>query len=984
MAISPTEKRYGEAVLTLSQAAGTRTVTATCAGGAYPAKNLASASTTLTVNLAEGTTGLTPPTGSWGLAAVRDNTDVAGDYNGPAAVLAYVALGTGGALPASVSLGPINERGHFRLVLMVGDTPANAQDITGVGGTNGTYHFDSDNNNAEGTLSLLDPGATRVTGYNWRNTKLASRSYSQAGNLRYAHTTTITVDFDSGTYINPKAIKVALKTSGADGTPQDGIYRPTPSTAGSATTVSIPVDTDFLAAATGYFLHVCIGAALGESLQAGETADFLTSGTITGTAADERHWLQFDNNGQTLSGFTGSGNDRIVSDAADKTIGSGIFAKKDSAGTIDGVGCFSSSGYTTVQRLFNRTYEASTQNANPFLEVYAFDAYGAALASISFQVQVERHSDNADENAQTIVTDVNGRIRWNYTIANNHTAFNRYKTALNTVDSEATAPVTIPASDVPGSHPFADDIFTGPYPAYPKYVRLVGNAFAGVKEPNDLESSVFGVNSEGWSGVKGSRTSPTGGTYTSDAGQATDDANGVPTGVGRRTKGLATGAARVKPWTAEYDEGNNEIEFPSRYALRDVAGRQIPTTATSDFWFGRWGSWSVTFSTVDVAVGDMSGSGSNDMRLQGSLGYSPAFLSLPAAADPSIVAILIGFADVSATRDSFGFTSDMAYGFSSDVGNYGALKQIFQWIAVDPDLNFYVAADKTSLPPGDTIIVQAQMLRKLPDQSSAPIEPDAPLHIDVYRRNPSGSPTVIASEDMVDSGDGINFTYTRTFAADGSENAPYYVLVTGFKDGSRPPDAGDIGFTVGVQDLNLVLLAGDTPVATAEAGNHIRKGKSFLVGVGLFSRTTRKFVTVDSAPTVIVIGFVRATGQAVYLDSDLTWKNLDGTNAAYEWPTVLDPNPNSPNVYLLQFSDAQSDTIFGDGTVGLTDMVYMGKCFKGLVPYNGQNQIRPSGPSFLHNATGEASIPFTATGGHSHIGVAEGTVPASTPIGDRS
>ncbi len=380
----------------------------------------------------------------------------------------------------------------------------------------------------------------------------------------------------------------------------------------------------------------------------------------------------------------------------------------------------------------------------------------------------------------------------------------------------------------------------------------------------------------------------------------------------------------------------------------------------------------------------MSGSGSNDMRMQGALGYSPAFLSLPAAADPSIIAILIGFADVSATRDTFGFTSETAYGFSSDVGNYGALKQTFQWIAVDPDLNFFISAEDNQLAPGDTIVIQGQMIRKLPDNSNASVEPDGPLHITVYKRNPSGSPTVIASEDMVDTGDGINFTYTRLFAADGSENAPYYVLITGFKDGSRPPDAGDIGFNVGVQNPDLIVLVGDTAVSTSEAGNHIRKGKSFLVGIGLMDRSTRKFTSLDAEPTVIVIGFVRSTGQAVYLDSDLSWKDMDGTNAAYEWPTIADPNPNSPNVYLLMFSDAESDTIFGDGTVGLTDVVYMAECVKGLVPYNGQNQIRPSGASFLHNATTEASIPFTATGGHTHIGQPEGGVPASTPIGDRS
>ncbi len=261
MAVSPGEKRYGEAALTLQSATGgTRAVTVTASGGAYPAKNLASGTTSITVSVAEVTGGVGPPTGTWGIAAVEDNTDVTGDYNGPATVLGYLALGAGGALAGGTIA--IGKRGNFRLVLCVGNNAANAQDLSAVTtGATANYHFDSDNNNANGTLVTDSISGTRVTGYSWRDTKVASRSYSQSGNLRYGHTSTITVGFDTGTYINPKPIKVALKTSGADGTPQDGIYRPTPSTAGSATTSAFSVDTDFLAASTPYFLHVAMGDA---------------------------------------------------------------------------------------------------------------------------------------------------------------------------------------------------------------------------------------------------------------------------------------------------------------------------------------------------------------------------------------------------------------------------------------------------------------------------------------------------------------------------------------------------------------------------------------------------------------------------------------------------------------------------------------------------------------------------------------------------
>lgn len=506
MAVSPTEKRYAQVSLQVNNSLGTgsRTVTATLPGGVYPGANLPVGTSSVSVTISESAAGVSPPSGGlWGIAVVRDNSDVSPNYTVTGNVLSYTAIGgTGGSLATTANI-TVPEHGMFRIVLVTGDTAERAQNGTGLdtGGTSPQYHRNSDAvaNGSRGAFAIVGNTVAAIAGYSWRNTVVASRSYSIAGNLRYGHTTTISVGLAVGTYINPKAIKVALKTTGTDGTPQDGVYRPTPNTSGNATTVTINVDTDFVSTPTGYFLHIGTNTILGDSTTpAGEIPDFLGSGTITGTTTSQRAWITFDTSGH-LAGFTGTLN-RVISDSTDKTISSGITIYRD-AGITPGAQTFADAGYSITQNIFKRQGGGNTFDAIPYIETYVYDGYGNPLNSVNVRAETQRQTDSGVDNGQNLATDANGRIRWNYTISTTAAAFNRY---VKPAATRSTGSYVADGPDSAGSPPSTFSIgnsdwpaeYSGPKPCYPRRIWIRGNAFAGTKEPNNQADYVFGINSE--------------------------------------------------------------------------------------------------------------------------------------------------------------------------------------------------------------------------------------------------------------------------------------------------------------------------------------------------------------------------------------------------------------------------------------------------------------------------------------------------------
>lgn len=723
MSVSPDSKRYAEAVLDLNDGlnTSTRTVTARLSGGTtYPNAHMTQGQTTLTVTLSESTSGALPPAGTWAIAIVEDATDVGGNYTTAEAasapvtgVVALRILGTGGALPASVTIGDLSgnggashnlaftKRGFFRVVLIAADSENNARRLdgvsTGVGSTE--YHFDSDNNNARGNLATNpNAGTQQIDGYSWRQSAPDTISYSIGGSLRYGQSFTVTVELLSGTYINPKQFKTAFRVGSADGSAQDQVYRATPSTAGSATfTVAaesgIRVDTDFAAAITAYTLHCGVNAMLGDATTpSAELPDFLASGTITGTTTAQRAWISWDT-AATSTAFSMASIDRATSTAT-KTIASGIAIFEDTGGTIAGVAPFRTSGYTVRQDIFRRTGPTVTTDAVPFLETYVKDAYGAALASISVSATVRRSVDDVAVNTQTPTTDANGRIRWNYTIAATNPAFNRYVkigATRQTGGHVATGPDN-PASP-PATFAFgnSDNLadYPGPYPGYPRNVRITGNVFSGAKEPSATDTNVFGTNSEIifediWTG-----------TLTA----AALNGNGVPTGAGQREQQLGAGSLRAK-LTTLINEGSVRVINLTEVNGKDVAGRNL--VVTTDNLFLRKATFNDTTDAIHEAPTNLSDS---QAQLNNAVGYHSGNNSLDTIGPPVDPASLIyyqGASDTQAQRATFDLTvsgTDPVPGFTGDVANFGYFAQPVSFIAIDTTIKLLMTAETLQTEP---------------------------------------------------------------------------------------------------------------------------------------------------------------------------------------------------------------------------------------------------------------------------------------------
>lgn len=511
---------------------------------------------------------------------------------------------------------------------------------------------------------------------------------------------------------------------------------------------------------------------------------------------------------------------------------------------------------TQLNKLFKRKAPASLENAVPYLSFYAFNSRNEPLQR-QWNLQVERHSDNADENSQNITGNASGQYVWNYTIADSHTAFNRYKGALNTVDNAAAPHIFVPELDVHNVNPYADK--AGPYPAYGKDVHIV-DAGNGI---DTLLEDQFGVNSEGFGYL-----------WTGDLAQATVDAEDAPIGTGRRVKNLGTGALRGK-WCAEYDEGNGVLVDASRQALQDVAGRplDVDENGSNDYWNGRMGSWNVTTEQVEIALSNLT----NPNRLQSAKAYAAAFQEHGAPSDPVILSWMWGYADTTSQRGLFTFSSEDAYGYSGgDVGNYGALSQQIQFIVVDPDLNFFVTSDKITTYPGDTVTITATMIRLLPSNDHVSVTPDGPLHIKIL----SGDGTVVADGPMV-AGAGDQWEYEFTITEDES----YSGLVTGFKDGSRPPDSGDISIFGGAQNPSIDLVV--DVINKSNAGSHIVPNTQFSIVTYAANDETEQLVTLDVAPAPEVALTRADSAGGVQTYDGAAWVQVTGPQNVVFLPMTL-------------------------------------------------------------------------------------------------
>lgn len=442
-----------------------------------------------------------------------------------------------------------------------------------------------------------------------------------------------------------------------------------------------------------------------------------------------------------------SAGEQLRSPTAEIVISAAIQVFKDSGLSQAGVGVFSSSGYTTAQNIFKRRGPVNTTNAIPYMEVYIADAYGGKYASVTngFTEDTQRMSDSVSSDLQTVSTDANGRVRWNYTISATSAAFNRYvKTGTTRVTGSHVATGPDDPLSPPATFSVGNGLYTGPFPGYGRKVVTKGTGFSGGKEPSITVNNLFGVNSEiifedMWTGI---------------LSNAQLDGNGVPNGPGSRNF-VIPNSAKCKLSTL-INEGNVRIIDLAEVNPKDVAGRSIDL-AGAEVLSGRRSLWNITTGNADDTGTNLS----NSFNLDTPLGYATGTSSLDTVAspsDPGSFTYFQAYKDLvngnEATEDSSGFlmASLTNVGFQTDNGNFGYFSQGIAWVNPDLSLALALTPKVAQSDPGLTQRFGIKVFRVTSDafvapdvNAFAPAHPDeAPIYV-VWGLNSDGTQTFITS-----------------------------------------------------------------------------------------------------------------------------------------------------------------------------------------------------------------------------------------------
>lgn len=700
IAVTPTRTNKGSARQGLILAAATRVLTADWGSNTWP--DVYVESSTVSVTVGDTTAGIGPPSAFVLLVLVEDTVDPAGNFvtatggstlstgvlailnlgQNPAPGVYTIGNGLDGAGGADSRNAALTKFGTFRLVIATGNDLNAALRIADGAGA-GDFHEDSDGNSSSGAGDLVANSGDRIDGVGGVKCKLTTASRT-GGNWGYpdqitaSFTLKSSIDGTSGPYTNA-ALKNMRACWSTESNPTTSIVKETSDTIDSSGVIAIPatnIDSAWgqVVGGSDFYTELGVGQVFGDvSTPANEKAAIYAVG-ITDAADNEQMAYVFTNGGH-FSPYVSSSdpNRRIRTNTADQ---------KASAAEQITVSVFGNSGRTTAQNLFRRTEPTNTDHAIPFLRVVILDAYGVAIPNatshiLSVRSAVAAPMSDTQDNTQTLTTGGGtGTIDWSYTIAATHAAFSRFvKTGSSRVAGShvATGPDSTSSPPATFNTPGAGAAYTGPFPAYPKDVRIVGNAFAGVNEPSTRQVAVFGVNSEIifediWTG---SLTS------------AALDGNGVPTGAGSRELTLGAGSLKAK-LTTEINEGTAKVIDLTEHNPKDVAGRNF--VVTTDNIFLRRALFNSTAATVDDAGTDMTDA---QTKLDNSLGYhvgNNSLDSIAAPADPGSFLYYIGGAATTTQRSTLSLSASgglPVIGFTGDASNFGFFTQSVAFVAAD-------------------------------------------------------------------------------------------------------------------------------------------------------------------------------------------------------------------------------------------------------------------------------------------------------------
>lgn len=698
--------------------------------------------------------------------------------------------------------------------------------------------------------------------------------------------------FDLGTCVNPKQVRAATMTP-ATATTSAGIDSKTHTvlTNGQPSTAQTYfIDRSYPTLVTNHVLRMYVGPSGGQSSTLlAEQPNLLNRGIAENIpTASDRAWICFVSS--TIAGGLTYKNNYAI-ESASFQIGSGVKFCPTADPISQNVLTFDSPAYTTQRELFCRQPSAGSFLDNVYFECYAFDAFNTTINNISFLTEILRHTDDALEDSQTVVSDSNGRLRWNYQIASSDIAFNRFK--KTTPDDPNSAPVTFTGSPL-----------AGPHPAYGKHVKITGAQAGGSPQPTATTfSNAFGVNSEIHAG----------GIWTGGRADAAINANGAPTGAFSRSKILGSGNLRYKLCSA-LDVLTGQLVNDDASALTSVDGVELDASSNNIV------QSIASFERNDNTVENSPASASVTLTTIDCYGTTPAngFELKESSGDGRDLNLCIGFSRSTTVRDSFVLSGDPEntvdgwdigtvgngnIGFTTDTNNYGYYVETVSFVENVPDLEILAASSKINVSPGESIKITAKCVKHFDNGVILEVLPDEALYIKICRTNENvGDALEIYVEDVmtaIDPVDGNSSDWEYIYTPD-HDHMAYVITITGTVNGSRM-QSGRTSFQAGVASSDFLLVAGAGD--PSNEGTHWTLGSKIVVGAAL-SDGVNQIVVDENSGKLSVIRFDPATASLEGLGSDLTWSTILEGNPLYQFTMIH--SPTNPNLLLLEFTAEQA------------------------------------------------------------------------------
>lgn len=244
--------------------------------------------------------------------------------------------------------------------------------------------------------------------------------------------------------------------------------------------------------------------------------------------------------------------------------------------------------------------------------------------------------------------------------------------------------------------------------------------------------------------------------WTGNAAEAVIITDGEPSGVPSRTKNIGTGELRFKLASKLAATGAG-VRITGRHNPRTTAGAIIPVTGVT------LAQAVAIYDQTSLAIENAGASAAATLNKSTGYGDTPnnGFESKDAAGNARTLDLILGAADTTGQRSTLLLTGNPGtaqwtiqrdpsanLGFTGDTGNYGYFIQRVSFVVVDPDL-FIAACPSNSIPkPGSAVTITAKFGKFLPDNSTAVALCDGDPYIYIFRVVGLSELVLVASDVM--------------------------------------------------------------------------------------------------------------------------------------------------------------------------------------------------------------------------------------------